>query len=80
MIYPSLDEIYIISELYMFPAINLITAKNNSFKEGMDSIHYTFIKIFCYITGLSMKVGMVILSCILVFLLFLLHNQFLNFA
>ena len=67
LIYPSLDEIYIISELYMFPAINLIMAKNNSFKEGMDSIHYTIIKIFCYVTGVSMKVGMVILSLILVF-------------
>ena len=80
LIYPSLDEIYIISELYMFPAINLITAKNNSLKEGMDSIHYTFIKVFCYITGLSMKVGTVILSCALVFLLIYAVNFFIECA
>ena len=80
LIYPSLDEIYIISELYMFPAINLIMAKNNSFKEGMDSIHYTIIKIFCYITGVSMKVGMVILSLILVFLFVYAVNFFIQCA
>ena len=80
LIYPSLDEIYIISELYMFPAINLIMAKNNSFKEGMDSIHYTIIKIFCYITGVSMKAGMVILSLILVFLFVYAVNFFIESA
>ena len=65
LIYPSLDEIYIISELYMFPAVNIITAKNNSLKQGMDSIHYTLIKTFCYITGLSMKIGMVAMYLII---------------
>ena len=80
LIYPTLDEIYIISELYMFPAINIITAKNNSLKEGMDSIHYTFIKTFCYITGLSMKAGMLVLGFVLVFLFVYAVNFFIECA
>ena len=44
LIYPSTDELYLLSEIYMFPVVDLIQAKNNSYKKGMDSIHYRLIK------------------------------------
>lgn len=75
--YPDLDTIYKLSELYMVPSQNFIIAKSNSYEKGMNSIHMTFIKWFCYITGFTLKVGyiafFVILGCLLVcsFLFFL---------
>lgn len=59
LIYPSTDEIYKISEIYMFPAANLIMAKSNSYKKGMDSIHVMAIKWISYITGISIKTGII---------------------
>ena len=32
LIYPSTDELYLLSEIYMFPVVDLIQAKNNSYK------------------------------------------------
>ena len=32
-------------------------AKSNSYEKGMNSIHMTFIKWFCYITGISLKIA-----------------------
>ena len=55
--YPDLDTIYKLSELYMIPSKDFITAKSNSYAEGYNSIHMTFIKWFCYITGFTLKVG-----------------------
>lgn len=55
--YPDTDTIYKLSELYLIPFTNLIVAKNNSYAEGYKSIHKTFIKWFCYITGFSIKAG-----------------------
>lgn len=66
LIYPSTDELYLISEIYMFPVVDLITAKNNSYKKGMDSIHYRAIKWFCYFTGASIKIGVIAMYVILV--------------
>ncbi len=60
LIYPSTDEIYKISEIFMFPVENIITAKSNSYKKGMDSIHVMAIKWFCYITGASIKLGVIL--------------------
>ena len=57
--YPDTDVLYKFSEIYYFPVENFIMAKNNSYTEGMNSIHKTFIKWFCYFTGLSFKVGYV---------------------
>ena len=57
--YPNTDVLYKFSEIYYFPVENFIMAKNNSYTEGMNSIHKTFIKWFCYFTGLSFKVGYV---------------------
>ena len=59
LIYPTTDELYLLSEIYMYPVTNLIQAKTNSYKKGMDAIHYRIIKWFCYITGASMKVSIV---------------------
>ena len=59
LIYPSTDEIYKLSEIFMFPAVNIIMAKTNSYKKGMDSIHVMAIKWFCYITGTSITVGII---------------------
>lgn len=55
--YPNTDAIYKLSELYMIPSQDFITAKNNSYEQGLNSIHATFIKWFCYITGASLAVG-----------------------
>ena len=57
--YPSTDILYKFSEIYYLPVENFIMAKNNSYTEGMNSIHKTFIKWFCYFTGLSFKIGYV---------------------
>jgi len=58
--YPDINTIYKLSELYLIPSDSLIIAKNNSYAEGYKSIHKTFIKWFCYITGLSIKAGSII--------------------
>ena len=55
--YPDTDMLYKFSVLYYFPIENFIMAKNNSYVEGMNSIHKTFIKWFCYFTGLSFKIS-----------------------
>ncbi len=54
--YPDTDVLYKFSEIYFFPVDNFIMAKNNSYAEGMNSIHKTFIKWFCYFTGFSFKI------------------------
>lgn len=59
LIYPSTQEIYKLSEIFMFPAENFIMAKSNSYKKGMDSIHVMAIKWFCYITGASITVSII---------------------
>lgn len=55
--YPDLDTIYRLSEIYEIPSENFVIDKNNSFKEGFETIHMEFIKRFCYITGISLKIG-----------------------
>lgn len=55
--YPDLDVIYKLSQIYSVPSENFVIAKNNSFKEGFETIHMGFIKRICYITGISLKVG-----------------------
>ena len=55
--YPDLDIIYKLSEIYLVPSENFVIAKNNSFKEGYETIHMELIKRICYITGISLKVG-----------------------
>lgn len=58
--YPDTDIIYKLSELYFIPYDRLMIAKNNSYAKGYESIHKTFIKWFCYITGFSIKAGYII--------------------
>ena len=55
--YPDLDIIYKLSEIYSVPSQDFVMAKNNSFKEGYETIHMELIKRICYITGISLKVG-----------------------
>ena len=55
--YPDLDVIYKLSQIYSVPSENFVIAKNNSFKEGFETIHMEFIKRICYVTGISLKVG-----------------------
>ena len=63
--YPDTDTIYKLSELYFISATNLSMAKNNSYTEGYQAIHKTFIKWFCYITGFSIKAGYIITNIFL---------------
>ena len=65
--YPDLDAIYKLSELYMVPSKDFIKAKGNSYEQGYNSIHMTIIKWFCYLTGLSFKIGAVFVVLIYVF-------------
>ena len=46
--YPDLDMIYRLADIYGIPSEDFIIAKNNSFKEGFESIHMFFIKNICY--------------------------------
>lgn len=55
--YPDLDIIYKLSEIYSVPSQDFVMAKNNSFKEGYETIHMELIKRICYITGISLKAG-----------------------
>lgn len=55
--YPDLNTIYKLSQIYSISSENFVIAKNNSFKEGFETIHMEFIKRFCYITGISLKIG-----------------------
>ena len=55
--YPDTDTIYKLSEIYLIPVEEFFVAKGNSYQEGFEAIHKTFIKWFCYITGLSLKIG-----------------------
>lgn len=63
--YPDLDVIYKLSEIYLVPSENFVIAKNNSFKEGFETIHMGFIKRICYITGISLKVGYILMYVII---------------
>lgn len=63
--YPDLDVIYKLSEIYLVPSENFVIAKNNSFKEGFETIHMGFIKSICYITGISLKVGYILMYVII---------------
>ena len=38
LIYPTTDELYLLSEIYMYQVTNLIQAKTNSYKKGMDAM------------------------------------------
>ena len=67
--YPDLDAIYKLSELYMVPSKDFIKAKGNSYEQGYNSIHMTFIKWFCYLTGLTLKVGYIFFYVVLTVLL-----------
>lgn len=55
--YPDLDTIYKLSEIFDISSQNLVIAKNNSYNKGFKSIYITFIKRFCYVTGISIKIG-----------------------
>ena len=57
--YPDINQIYKLSELYYVPSDNFVMAKNNSYQEGLNSVHATLIKWICYLTGVSLKIGYV---------------------
>ena len=69
--YPDLDTIYKLSEIYFVPSDNFIMAKGNSFEKGYSSIHMTFIKWFCYLTGFTLKVGYIAFYVVLTLALIL---------
>ncbi len=64
--YPELDEIYKLSELYFIPSEDFVTAKTNSYQEGLESIHATLIKWICYLTGISLKVGYIFFYLVII--------------
>lgn len=76
--YPDIDIMYKLSELYFIPVEDFINSKSNSYAKGYNSIHKTFIKWFCYLTGLSFKVGYVILYIVLFITLIFSFMFFIN--
>ncbi|MCI8759583.1 MAG: helix-turn-helix transcriptional regulator [Clostridia bacterium] len=77
--YPKIEEIYKLSELYFVPSEKFVMAKTNSYQEGLATIHATFIKWICYITGISLKIGyiafyVIISIALLVALSFFIEN------
>lgn len=54
--YPDIDAIYKLSELYRIQSTTFIMAKNNSLKQGLESIHMRAIKWMCYFTGISINI------------------------
>ena len=61
LVYPELDIIYKLSELYFIPSEVLVTAKNNSYTKGYNAINQRIIKWICYLTGLSFKVAFILM-------------------
>lgn len=57
LLYPDLNTIYKLSEIYNIPSEELVQAKNNSMNEGLGFIHFKFIDWFCYITNASIMVS-----------------------
>lgn len=55
--YPDLDTIYKLSEIYFIASEIFVNAKSNSYKKGLESVHVRFIKWFCFLTGISLKIG-----------------------
>lgn len=78
LVYPELDLIYKLSELYFVPAEVFIIAKSNSYTKGYNAIHQRLIKWFCYLTGLSFKVAYVLMYTILFLALIFAFMFFLN--
>lgn len=60
LLYPDLNTIYKLSEIYNIPSEELVQAKNNSMNEGLGFIHFKFIDWFCYITNASIMVSIVL--------------------
>lgn len=77
LIYPDLDMLYIISELFDISCDDLLRAKNISFKKGFPSTRT--IKWICYYLNVSIWVGFAINICIIV-LAFILAMVFFRFA
>lgn len=53
LLYPDLNTIYKLSEIYNIPSEELVQARNNSMNKGLGIIHFRFIDWFCYITNIS---------------------------
>lgn len=60
LLYPDLNTIYKLSEIYNIPSEELVQAKNNSMNKGLGFIHFKFIDWFCYITNASIMVSIVL--------------------
>lgn len=57
--YPDTDVIYKLAELYSISSGQLIMARNNSFKNGVKSLHISLVKWISYFTGVSVKVALI---------------------
>ena len=66
-IYPDLNTIYKISELYQIPSEILVQAKSDGYAEGLHSVHKLFIKTICYIFNIPIK-AMVIFSYLFLYI------------
>lgn len=53
LLYPDLNTIYKLSEIYNIPSEELVQARNNSMNKGLGIIHFRLIDWVCYITNIS---------------------------
>ena len=75
--YPDLDMIYKLSELYFVSSEQFLIAKKNSYLKGYNSFFMTIVKLFCYLTGFTLRFGYIL--CI-IFITFSLIGALLFFV
>ncbi len=68
LLYPDLNTIYKLSEIYNIPSEELVQARNNSMNKGLGIIHFRFIDWFCYITNISI-ITSIIFNFVLVYII-----------
>ena len=65
--FPSLDEIYKLSEIFMISSAELLASKQKSMEEGLKSIHVRFIRWLSFFLGFTIY-GTIWFSRIIIFL------------
>lgn len=60
LLYPNLETIYKLSDIYDIPSEELIQARNNSLNYGYKNIRFKFIDWLCYIANFSIITSIII--------------------
>ena len=60
LLYPNLETIYKLSDIYDIPSEELIQARNNSLNYGYKNIRFKFIDWLCFIANFSIITSIII--------------------